>query len=79
MLTYESRDVAIFDVPGAYLNTDIPDEKDVRLKLEVEIIDIMRDVNPEHIPNIRYKNVKKLLYLRVLKDLYICIELALIW
>ena len=50
---YEGRDVAIFDVPGAYLNEDIPDETYVRIKLEGEFVDIMCDVNPYHITNIR--------------------------
>ena len=31
---YEGDDVAIFDVPIAQLNADMPDEKDFRIKLE---------------------------------------------
>ena len=31
--SYEGCDVEIFDVPGLYLNADIPDEKYGRLKL----------------------------------------------
>ena len=42
-------------------------------------MDIMCDVNPDHIPNIRYKNGRKLIYLRVLKDMYGCIELDILW
>ena len=52
---YEVRDVAIFDVPGAYLNTYMPNEKYVRLNLEGEFVDIMCDVNPYHRPNIGHK------------------------
>ena len=70
---YECRGVAIFDVLGAYLNADMPDEKYVRLKLEGNLLDIMWDVNPDHIPNICYKNGKKVLYLRMLKALCGCI------
>ena len=70
---YECRGVAIFDVLGAYLNADMPDEKYVRLKLEGNLLDIMWDVNPDHIPNIWYKNGKKVLYLRMLKALCGCI------
>ena len=40
---------------------------------------IMCDVNPDLIPNIRYKNGKKVIYLMILKYLYGRIELALIW
>ena len=29
---YEKRDVAIFDVPGAYLHADVPDDKFIILK-----------------------------------------------
>ena len=68
--TYEVWDVEIFDVPGAYLNAEITDEKYFRLKLEGELADIMCDVNPDHIPNTRYKNGKKVLYLRIHKALY---------
>ena len=52
---YECWDVTIFDVLGAYLNVDSPDEKYVRLNLEGESVDIMCYVNPYHIPNIWYK------------------------
>ena len=75
---YESQDVAIFYVPGAYLNVDMPDEKYFRLKLKGNFMDIMCDVNPDHIPNIRYENGNMVL-LRILKSLYVCIESALLW
>ena len=71
--TYEGRDVVIFDVPGAYLNVDMPDEKDFRINLEGEFVDIICNVNPYYITNIWYKNEKKVRYLRILKDLYGCI------
>ena len=32
--SFEGRDVAVFDVPGAYLHADIPDDKFVLLKIE---------------------------------------------
>ena len=47
---YEAWDIAIFDVPGAYFNTDMYDEKYVMLKLECEFLDMMCNVNPYHIP-----------------------------
>ena len=40
---YEGQDVAIFDVPGAYLNADMTDDKDFRLKLEGKFLDIICD------------------------------------
>ena len=38
----------MFDVPGAYLNTEIPEDKSILLKTEGEFADIMWEVNPEH-------------------------------
>ena len=35
--THEERDVAIFDVPGAYLNAYIPEDKFTILNIEGEI------------------------------------------
>ena len=70
---YEGRYVAIFDVPGAYFNADIPHEKYIRIKLEGEFVDIICDVNLDHIPNVWYENGKKVLYLMIMKDLYGCI------
>ena len=49
---YECHDVVIFDVPEAHLNIDMTNEKDVRLRLEGELMDIMCDMNPDLIPNI---------------------------
>ena len=31
---HEGRDVVIFDVPGAYLNADMPEDKLILLKIE---------------------------------------------
>ena len=76
---YEGRDVGIFDIPGAYLHADMPKEKFVLLKLEGRFADIMSEVNPNLQRDIRYENGKKVLYLRLLKALYGCIESALLW
>ena len=76
---YEYFDVAIFYLPGAYSNSDTFDEKIVRIKLEGEFVDIMCGVNLDHIPNIRFENGNKVLYLRIRKALYGCIESALLW
>ena len=67
---YEGQDVAIFYAPGDYLNADMPEEKDARLKLQIEFMDIMCEVNPDNIPNIWYKNLNKVLYFRIMKVLY---------
>ena len=50
---YEGKDVATFDVPGAYLHAEMPKDKRVLMRLRGEFIDIMCDVNP------KYKNMCK--------------------
>ena len=81
---YEERDVAVTDVPGAYLHAEFPKEKKVILKLTGVFVDIMCSVNPEHSKYVIYdvnKKGKKVkhLYVRVLWALYGCIESALLW
>ena len=75
--SFEERATEIFDVPGAYLNSDMLEDKFVLLKLEDEFVDIMREVNPEFIKEVQQEGKKTLLYLRVLKELYGCIKYAL--
>ena len=63
---YEQRDVAIFDVPGAFLQAKLAKKSNnerTLMKLEGEFVDIMCEINPEHKPNIIYENGKKTLYL----------------
>ena len=43
---FEECAMAIFDVPGAYLNSDIPEDKFLFLKLEDEFVGIMCEFNP---------------------------------
>ena len=45
---HEGIDVEVFDVPGAYLNADMPEDKFIILNIEGEFVDIMCEVNPEH-------------------------------
>ena len=77
--TYEGRDVAIFDVPGASFTADMPYKKNVSLKLGGEFMDIHCDVNLYHIQNTGYKNGKMVLCLRIMEAPYRCIELTLLW
>ena len=46
--SHEQRDVAIADIPGAYLHAEMPPHKNVILKLEGEFVEIMCSVNSEH-------------------------------
>ena len=52
---YEKRNVAIADIPGAYMHAEMPEGKNILLKLEEEFVDIMCSVNPEHTQNIVYE------------------------
>ena len=45
--------MAIFDVPGAYLNDNMPEDNIVLLKLEDDFVDIMCEVNPEFIKEVQ--------------------------
>ena len=58
MDSYKCQDAVIFDVPGVYLNTDIPNKKYSRLKLVGKFVNIMCDVNPEHKNNVIFDNRK---------------------
>ena len=76
---HEGIDVAFFDVPGAYLNTDMTENKSILLNIEREFVDIMCEGNPEHKKNVHVENVVKVLDLRLLKALYGCLESAILW
>ena len=70
--------MVVFDVPGTYLNAEIPEDKFILLNIEGEFVDIICEVNPKHKKNICAENGVKLLYLRLLKALYGCMESALL-
>ena len=74
---YEEHDIATFDIPGAYLHAKMPADKNVILKLRSRFVDIMCDIIEEFRQYVRYEKGKKGLYLRVLREIYGCIESAL--
>ena len=39
----------------------------------------MFEVNPEYIPYFRYENGKNALYVKMIRDIYGCIESSLLW
>ena len=41
---HEGRDTTTFDVPGAYLHTEMPEDKQILLKLRYKFVGIMCDV-----------------------------------
>ena len=77
---FEGRKVITVDVPGAFLQAEMPSDKMILMKFTGKFVDYMCEVNKEHIPNVRRnKNGTKILYVRVLRALYGCIESALQW
>ena len=56
---FERRAVAIFDVPGAYLHANMPEDKFAVIKFENEFVDIMCEINKELIEDIKYEKGEK--------------------
>ena len=81
MDAYEELEVGIFDIPGAYLHAKMEHKKDHRilLVLQYKFVDMMCDVNPKYLPFVQIINGRKVLYLKILRALYGCIESALLW
>ena len=48
---HEGRDVVIFDFPGTYLNTDMPEDKFILLNIEGGFVDIICEVNAKQKKN----------------------------
>ena len=76
---YKGRYVVIFDVPWEYLNSDMTEDKFILLNIEGEFVHIMCEVNPKQKKNVRVKNRVNLLYLQLIKYLYVCMESTLLW
>ena len=75
----EGRDVAIFDVPGAFLQAEMPADKKLLMIFRDEFVDIMCEVNPDYKQYVVIENGKRVLYVKVLRTIYSCIESALLW
>ena len=79
---YEGRDVAVYDIPGAYLKASLSpkgSEERTLMKLDGDFVDIMVKFNPEHAKNVVYERGKKVLYMEILQAIYGCIESLLSW
>lgn len=77
---HEWRKVNIFDVPGAFLQSEMPEkDKKVLLKLTGDMVDVMCSVNPEYTDTFVYENIHKVLYMQILRSMYGRIEAALLW
>ena len=75
----DNSDVAIFDVPGAFLQTEMPKGKNVILVIRDEFADILCEVNSEYKEHVRVRNGRNVLYVQILWAIYWCIESAMLW
>lgn len=73
----EGRDIVVVDVAGAYLLSEMPDY--VLVKVMGESVDIMCQVSPEYKKFVTMEKGKKVLYMRLKKALYGCVQSALLW
>ena len=73
----EGRDVAIADVVGAYLLANMQDY--VLIKLTGKTVDIMCGVDKVYEEYVAMENGKRVLYLRLKKALYGCMQSAILW
>ena len=74
---HEGRDVATADVAGAYLKAYMTDF--VIMKFTGESVDILCEMNPEHVKFVTIEKGVKVLYVRLIKALYGCVKSALLW
>ena len=68
-----------FDVSGLLMYAYIPKDKRILMKLRGDFVDIMCQVNPYYEQHVRYENGEKVLYILVIREIYGCIESALLW
>ena len=71
--------MANYGVPGAYLHEDITKDKRILMNTRRVFVDIMCQVNPEYEHKVNYENGGKVLYLLVLRAIYVCIQSAMMW
>ena len=76
---YEGRKFISFDIPGAFLQAEMAEDKLVLLKMYGRIAEMMCEVNPGYRKHLRQENGKTVLYMKVIRAIYGCIESALQW
>ena len=74
---FERRDIATADIAGAYLNANMPDF--ILIKLREDSVDILCTCNEKYKNYVTMEKGKKVLYLRLAKALYGCLQSALLW
>ena len=65
------------DVPGAYLHAEMNDL--VHMKVTGEMVKVMTNINPTYKKYVTEEKGKPVLYVKLLKALYGCVQSALLW
>ena len=73
----ENRDVATADIVGAYLLAEMQDK--VIVKLKVTSVDVLCEANNKYKDFVIFENNTKVIYLRLSRALYGCVQSALLW
>ena len=76
---YEERKFISFDIPGAFLQAEMSEDKLLLLKMNGRIAEMMCEVNPEYKKYIHKENGTIVLYLKIIRAIYRCIDAALQW
>ena len=67
----ERRQVTIVDVPGAFMQADMPEDDTVHVRLTGIMVDILLDIDHAmYAPFVIYERKEKVLYVELLKALY---------
>ena len=74
----EGRDVAVVDIPGAYLSAEMDDEVHVMFRGALEEMMVMADP-ALYQPFVSYETGKPFLYFRLQKSLYGCLKSSLLF
>ena len=79
----ERRDVMCLDVPNAFIQAEIPNEKGsekVIMRIEGKMVDVLLQIAPEiYSGYVVYENGKRVLYVQVLRALYGMLISAMLW
>ena len=80
--TKEDRNLEIIDIPNLFIQTPIdrkPGDEKIMMKIEGLLVDMLGHMNPEKCYfNLGHEKVNKVLYIEVLKAVYVVIQSALL-
>ena len=79
---HESRDIMSADVPNAFIQTEIPEDRHEKITMKINgvLVDMIVQLNPAlYGPFVVYEKGKKVLYVQVLRAIYGMLESSLLW